>query len=69
MLWEFLGFCSIVDEVPTFLGHHTESLIPIATMSKACVCGHSLAGIVGLNHTGGMMSVSCECHVLSGTGL
>jgi hypothetical protein len=28
--------------------------MPVAVQSKACVCGRSLAGIAGLNPTGGM---------------
>ena len=43
--------------------------IPVAVRSKAWVCGRSLARIVGSNPTGAWMSVSCECRVLSGTGL
>ena len=27
--------------------------IPVAARSKVCVCGSKLAGIVGLNHSGG----------------
>jgi hypothetical protein len=41
----------------------------VSAGSKACVCGRSLAGIVGLNLAGAWMSVSCECCVLSGRGL
>jgi hypothetical protein len=37
--------------------------------SKARVCRRSLAGIVVSNPAGGMISVSCECCVLSGSGL
>ena len=37
--------------------------------SKEWVCCRSLAGIAGSNSAGGKMSVSCECCVLSGTGL
>jgi hypothetical protein len=41
--------------------------IPVAARSKACVCGRSLAGIVGLNLAGGpgylsLVSVVC-CQV------
>jgi hypothetical protein len=44
--------------------------IPVAARSKASVCGRSLAGILGSNTTGGMVvSLSCECCVLSGRGL
>jgi hypothetical protein len=39
----------------------------VAARSKAWVCGRSLAGIVGLNPSGGMF-VSCECSVLSSRG-
>jgi hypothetical protein len=28
--------------------------VPVATLSKTLVCDHSLAGILGLNPTGGM---------------
>ena len=42
--------------------------VPVATRSKAYVCGRSHAGIVGSNLTGGM-DVCCECCVLSGRGL
>ena len=41
----------------------------VAAASKAWICGHSLAGIVGSNPVGALMSVSCECCVLSCTGL
>jgi hypothetical protein len=37
--------------------------------SKACVCGRLVAGIVGSNPAGDMMSVSCNCCVLLGRGL
>ena len=45
--------------------------VPVATLSKACVCGRSPAEIVGSNLTGGgaWMPVSCECCVLLGRGL
>jgi hypothetical protein len=43
--------------------------IPVATWSKAWVCSHLLASIVGSNPTGAWLSVSCECCVLSGRGL
>ena len=44
--------------------------IPVAARSKAWVCSHSLAGIVGSNTAvGARMAVSCECGVLQGTGL
>ena len=34
--------------------------VPVAARSKAWVCGHSLAGIAGLNPTGGAwISVCC----------
>jgi len=41
--------------------------VPVAARSKACVCGRSLAGIVGSNPTGGhgylsVVSVVC-CQV------
>ena len=39
--------------------------IPVAARSKACVCGHSLAGIVDSNPAVGM-HVCRECFVLSG---
>jgi len=39
--------------------------IPVATRSKAWVCGCSLARIAGLNHARDMHSVSCECCALS----
>ena len=34
--------------------------IPVATRSKAWVCGLSFAGIAGLNPAGGWMSISCK---------
>ena len=43
-------------------------LIPVATRSKAWVCGRSLAGVVSSYPGWGRMSVSCECCVLSGRG-
>ena len=43
--------------------------ILVAALSKAWVCGRSLARIVGSNPVGARMSVSCECCVLSGRGL
>jgi hypothetical protein len=42
--------------------------IPVAALSKAEVCGSSLAGIASSNHAAGI-SVSCDCCVLSGRGL
>jgi len=39
---------------------------PVAAQSKAWVCGRSLAGIAGSNP---VVSVSCDCYVLSGRGL
>jgi hypothetical protein len=41
---------------------------PMAARSKAWVCGGCLAGNAGSNPPG-VMSVSCECCVLSGRGL
>jgi hypothetical protein len=43
--------------------------IPLSALSKASVCGRSLAGIAGSKIAGAWMSVSCECCVLSGRGL
>jgi hypothetical protein len=43
--------------------------IPVATRSKAWVCGSSLAGIARSNPNGEWMSASCDCCVLSGRGL
>ena len=43
--------------------------IPVATWSKAWMCGRSLAGIVGSNPVGGMNVCLLECCVLSGRGL
>jgi hypothetical protein len=43
--------------------------IPVATRSKAWVCGCSLAGMWVRILPGAWMSVSCECCVLSGRGL
>ena len=43
--------------------------ILVAARSKAWVFGRSLGGIVGSNPSGGWISVSCECCVLSGRGL
>jgi len=37
----------------------------VATRSKAWVCGRWLAGIMCSNPAGALMSVSCECCVLS----
>ena len=42
--------------------------IVVAAQSKAWVCGHLLAGIVGSNPASGM-DICCECCVLSGRGL
>ena len=43
--------------------------IPVAALSKAWVCGRSLAGTVGSNPAGGAwMPVCSECCVLSGIG-
>jgi hypothetical protein len=39
------------------------SLIPVAPRSKVWVCGLSLAGIVGLNPSGGMDVCPTECGV------
>jgi len=39
--------------------------ILVAARSEAWVCGHSPAGIVGLNPAGAM-AVSCKCCLLSG---
>ena len=44
-------------------------LILVAARSKAWVCGHSPAEIVGSNPAGWWMSVSCDCCVLSDRGL
>jgi len=43
-------------------------LIPVAALSKACFCGHSLVGTGGSYIAGGR-NVSCECCVVSGKGL
>ena len=40
--------------------------IPVAAGSKAGICGRSLAGIMGANPAGALMSVYCERCVLSG---
>ena len=40
----------------------------MAAVSKAWVCGRSVAGIAGSNPTGGV-DVRCECRVLPGRGL
>jgi hypothetical protein len=40
--------------------------MPVATWSKAWICGHLLAGIVGSSPAGVWKSVSCESCVLSG---
>ena len=42
--------------------------VPVAARSKASVCVHLLAGIVGSNPTWGM-DVCFECCVLPGRGL
>ena len=44
-------------------------LVPVSARSKAWVSGRSPTDIVGSNPTAGMDAVSCECCVLSGTGL
>ena len=46
MFWisEFFGFGNVIQCMP----------IPVAAWSKAWVCGHLLAGIVGLNPARGM---------------
>jgi hypothetical protein len=41
----------------------------VAVRSKAKVCGYSLAEIAGSNPAGALLSVCCECGVLSGRGL
>jgi hypothetical protein len=41
----------------------------MAALSKAWVCGSSLAGIVGSKPAGAWTSFSYECCVLSGIGL
>jgi len=41
----------------------------VAAQLKAWACGRSLAGTVGSNSAGGIMSVSYECCVLSGRDL
>jgi hypothetical protein len=41
----------------------------VAARSKASVCDRSLAGIVGSHSAVGMLSLPCECSVLSGRSL
>ena len=41
----------------------------MAARSKAWVCGHSTAEMVGSNLAGDRKFVSCDCCVLSGRGL
>jgi hypothetical protein len=55
------------DIIYTTVASH--SPVPAFARSKAWVCGRSSAEIVGLNPTGGMDSVCCECCVLSGRSL
>jgi len=43
--------------------------VTVATRSKAQICGRSSTETVVSNPTGCMMSVCCECCVLSGRGL
>jgi hypothetical protein len=43
--------------------------ISVAVLSKAWICGRSLAGIVGSNPERAWISVSFECCVLLGTGI
>ena len=43
--------------------------VPVASRSKAQVCGRSPAEIVGSNPTGAWKFVCCDCYVLSGRGL
>jgi ABC-type uncharacterized transport system permease subunit len=40
--------------IPVFYITVTSTLIPVAAQSKAWVCSHSLAGVVGSNPAGGM---------------
>jgi hypothetical protein len=48
-----------------FVIYGIDNSIPVAARSKVWVCGRSLAGIAGLNLSGGMD----VCCVLSGRGL
>ena len=48
--------------------HYLQATL-VAPRSKEWVCGLSHSGNVGSNPAGAWMSVSCECCVLSGTGL
>ena len=41
---------------------------PAAGLSKTWICGPSPSEIVGSNPAWGMISVCCECCVLSGSG-
>jgi hypothetical protein len=63
-----LGLSSSLQTLIIYSYRHG-SQIPVAARSKACVCGFSLAGIAGSNRTGSLISVSCECCVLSGRDL
>jgi hypothetical protein len=47
---------------------HSEP-IPATAPSKECVCGRSLAGIADSSPAGALISVCCECFVLSGRSL
>jgi len=42
--------------------------IPVATRSKARVCGRPVAEIAGSNSSGAWKFVPCECCVLTGRG-
>jgi hypothetical protein len=50
-------------------GYKVHRPIPVATRSKAQICGGALAGIAGSNPDGALISVSNECCVLLGRGL
>jgi hypothetical protein len=44
--------------------------IPVSELSKARVCGRSIAGIAGSNPAGGIdVFLCCECRLLSCRGL
>jgi hypothetical protein len=46
--------CNTCVNIKTNFPFRLPNVIPVAARSKAWVCGRALAGIVGLNLTGGM---------------
>ena len=50
------------------LGIYSNGPMPVATRSKAWVCGRSATGMAGLNPAGGHGWLTCGCCVLLGGG-